>query len=225
MSSSKSIAAARARRSGEQQQQQQQQRPNTSIASAKAFNQQPMQQQPMQQQPMQQQPMQQQRPTASYGQPGGKISVSDAIGLTTIRLGKVEQFIQRLQEEGGLNSSFDLPDNSQLIDKSVITNIISRIDSLEKRDGTNMNDKIGKLENEIKSIRDLLNATKNSFDSYVQSNEKRFEDIDIAFVELEQHLVVNDEPIEHTIEIVNNNLDSSTQIIDNNVQLIIEENK
>ena len=44
MSSSKSIAAARARRSGEQQQQ----RPNTSIASAKAFN--PAQQFPPQQQ-------------------------------------------------------------------------------------------------------------------------------------------------------------------------------
>ena len=211
MSSSKSIAAARARRSGEQQQQQQ--RPNTSIASAKAFN--------PAQQPQQQQ-QQQQRPTASYGQPGGKISVSDAIGLTTIRLGKVEQFIQRFQEEGGLNSNFDLPDNSQLIDKSVITNIISRIDSLEKRDGTNMNEKIGKLENEIKSIRELLNATKNSFDSYVQSNEKRFEDIDTAFIELESHLVIHDE---NSDELVNNGLGTSSEIIDNNVQLIIEDNK
>jgi hypothetical protein len=213
MSSSKSIAAARARRSGEQQQQQQ--RPNTSIASAKAFNQQ-------QSMPQSSQQQQQQRPTASYGQPGGKISVSDAIGLTTIRLGKVEQFIQRLQEEGGLNSSFDLPDNSQLIDKSVITNIISRIDSLEKRDGTNMNEKIGKLENEIKSIRELLNATKNSFDSYVQSNEKRFEDIDTAFIELESHLVIHDE---NSDEVVNNGLGTSSEIIDNNVQLIIEDNK
>lgn len=212
MSSSKSIAAARARRSGEQQQQQQ--RPNTSIASAKAFNQQQSMPQSSQQQ--------QQRPTASYGQPGGKISVSDAIGLTTIRLGKVEQFIQRLQEEGGLNSNFDLPDNSQLIDKSVITNIISRIDSLEKRDGTNMNEKIGKLENEIKSIRELLNATKNSFDSYVQSNEKRFEDIDTAFIELESHLVIHDE---NSDELVNNGLGTSSEIIDNNVQLIIEDNK
>ena len=212
MSSSKSIAAARARRSGEQQQQQQ--RPNTSIASAKAFNQQQSMPQSSQQQ--------QQRPTATYGQPGGKISVSDAIGLTTIRLGKVEQFIQRLQEEGGLNSSFDLPDNSQLIDKSVITNIISRIDSLEKRDGTNMNEKIGKLENEIKSIRELLNATKNSFDSYVQSNEKRFEDIDTAFIELESHLVIHDE---NSDEVVNNVLGTSSEIIDNNVQLIIEDNK
>ena len=214
MSSSKSIAAARARRSGEQQQQQQ--RPNTSIASAKAFN--PAQQPQQQQQPMQQQ---QQRPTASYGQPGGKISISDAIGLTTIRLGKVEQFIQRIQEEGGLNTSYDIPDNAQLIDKSVITNIISRIDSLEKRGGTDINEKIGRLENEIRSIRELLNATKSNFDSYVQSNDKRFEDIDTAFVELEKNLAIHDE---HTDDI-NNNLDSSNQIIDNNVQLIIEENK
>lgn len=218
MSSSKSIAAARARRSGEQQQQQQQ-RPNTSIASAKAFNpQQPMSQQQQQQMPPQQQ--QQQRANTAYGQPGGKISISDAIGLTTIRLGKVEKFIQQLQEEGGLNSNFEIPDNAQLIDKSVIANIISRIDSLEKRDGTNMNEKIGRLETEIRSIRDLLNNTKSSFDTYVQSNEKRFEDIETAFVDLEQNLVVHDTP---TDEIVNNNLGTSTEISDNNVQLIIDE--
>jgi len=215
MSSSKSIAAARARRSGEQQQQQQQ-RPNTSIASAKAFN----QQQPMSQQQQQQMPPQQQRANTAYGQPGGKISISDAIGLTTIRLGKVEKFIQQLQEEGGLNSNFEIPDNAQLIDKSVIANIISRIDSLEKRDGTNMNEKIGRLETEIRSIRDLLNNTKSSFDTYVQSNEKRFEDIETAFVDLEQNLVVHDTP---TDEIVDNNLGTSTEISDNNVQLIIDE--
>ena len=222
MSSSKSIAAARARRSGEQQQQQQQQRPNTSIASAKAFNQQqPMSQQPMsQQQQMPPQQQQQQRANTAYGQPGGKISISDAIGLTTIRLGKVEQLVQRLQEEGGLGNNFDIPDNAQLIDKSVITNIISRIDSLEKRDGINMNEKFGRLETEIRSIRDLLNNTKSSFDSYVQSNEKRFEDIETAFVELEQNLVINDSP---TDEIVDNNLGTSTEISDNNVQLIIDE--
>jgi len=215
MSSSKSIAAARARRSGEQQQQQQQ-RPNTSIASAKAFN----QQQPMSQQQQQQMPPQQQRANTAYGQPGGKISISDAIGLTTIRLGKVEKFIQQLQEEGGLNSNFEIPDNAQLIDKSVIANIISRIDSLEKRDGTNMNEKIGRLETEIRSIRDLLNNTKSSFDTYVQSNEKRFEDIETAFVDLEQNLVVHDTP---TDEIVDNNLGTSTEISDNNVQLITDE--
>lgn len=215
MSSSKSIAAARARRSGEQQQQ----RPNTSIASAKAFNpqQQPMQQQ---QQPMQQQQSTQQRQPLGYGQPGGKISISDAIGLTTIRLGKVEQIIQRLQEEGGFNNNFELPDNAQLIDKSVITNIISRIDSLEKRDGSNMNEKISKIENDIRSIRELLNATKNNFDCYVQSNEKRFEDIETAFVDLEQNLVIHETP---TDEIINNNLGSLSEIIDSNVQLIIEE--
>ena len=211
MSSSKSIAAARARRSGEQQQQQQQ-RPNTSIASAKAFN---------PQQPMSQQQQMPQRPPLTYGQPGGKISISDAIGLTTIRLGKVEQFIQHLQEEGGLNNNFDIPDNAQLIDKSVITNIISRIDSLEKRDGTNMNEKIGRLETEIKSIRELLNATKTNFDSYVQSNEKRFEDIDTAFVELEQNMVINDEQLGKTTI----SLEDSTEISDNNVQLIIDDSK
>ena len=174
----------------------------------------------------QQMPQQQQRPGSGpmpvgYGQPGGKISISDAIGLTTIRLGKVEQFIQRLQEEGGLNNSFDIPDNAQLIDKSVITNIISRIDSLEKRDGANMNEKIGRIENEIRSIRELLNATKSNFDSYVQSNDKRFEDVEVAFVELEKGLIIHDEDVSE----MPNNLEGSSIVLDNNVKLIIDDNK
>jgi hypothetical protein len=195
MSSSKSIAAARARRSGEQQQQQNQ-RPNTSIASTKNFAQPPHQTGPSQQK------------TLNLANPGGKISVSDAIGLTTIRLGKVEQFIQHLQEEGGYNSNFAIPDNAQLIDKSVITNIISRIDSLEKKDISVFNEKISKLENEIKNIKELITTTKSSLDNYIVSNEKRFDDIDAAFVELE-----NNQP----------HLENSTQLNENNVELNFEE--
>jgi hypothetical protein len=116
MSSSRSIAAARNRRAsgGEQPPLNQgRPRPNTSIGSQPAFAQQQQQfQQPnrrivsQQQQPQQQQQQskqqQQQRNFKSGQTPGSvpialnKISISDAIGLITIRLGRVEQFIQNL---------------------------------------------------------------------------------------------------------------------------------
>ena len=201
MSSSKSIAAARARRSAEPPQQQSQ-RPGTSIGSAKAFSQ-------------QQQPPQQQ----NYSQPGGKISISDAIGLITIRLGRVELYLNQIHEEGGINMNSNIPDNAQLVDKSVITNIISRIDSVEKRDNTNI---ASKLEKEIKEIKDLLANTIFKFDEYVANNEKRFNDIDMAFVELEKGLVVSSDNDELNNTIISDNL---SDLNSSNIQLIIEENK
>jgi hypothetical protein len=214
MSSSKSIAAARARRSGEQQQQQHQvQRPGTSIGSAKAFNQQPQQNQ---------QPPQNQQLSQNYAQPGGKISISDAIGLITIRLGRAEQFLQHIQEEGGFNGGSGIPDNAQLIDKSVITNIISRIDSVEKRDSS---DKFSKLEKEIKEIKDSLSNTMQKFNSFVSENEKRFDDFEAAFIELEKNLLV---PTDTNTNIELNNIvltNNETEIISNNIQLNIEENQ
>ena len=207
MSSSKSIAAARARRSAEPPQQQQAQRPGTSISSAKAFSQQ-------QQQPPQKPPQQQ-----NYSQPGGKISISDAIGLITIRLGRVELYLNQNHEEGGINMNSNIPDNAQLVDKSVITNIISRIDSVEKRDNTNI---ASKLEKEIKEIKDLLANTIFKFDEYVANNEKRFNDIDMAFVELEKGLVVSSDNDELNNTIISDNL---TDLNSSNIQLIIEENK
>ena len=206
MSSSKSIAAARARRSAEPPQQQAQ-RPGTSISSAKAFSQQ-------QQQPPQKPPQQQ-----NYSQPGGKISISDAIGLITIRLGRVELYLNQNHEEGGINMNSNIPDNAQLVDKSVITNIISRIDSVEKRDNTNV---ANKLEKEIKEIKDLLANTIFKFDEYVANNEKRFNDIDMAFVELEKGLVVSSDNDELNNTIISDNL---TDLNSSNIQLIIEENK
>ena len=126
MSSSRSIAAARNRRSGETsvkpmqaQQQRQQQRPVTSIPSQSAFANSNMN------------PNMQQynnrnintsnnasnnisnnmtnnrnigipnEPKSSNGLPFSKLSVSDAIGLVTLRLGRVEQFIIDTQEDGG----------------------------------------------------------------------------------------------------------------------------
>lgn len=139
MSSLKSLAAAKNRRSNEPQQQPIS-RPGTSIASHAAFAQHHQQQQyqggrgPMQQQQQQrhfQQEQIQQQP--SNGLPFTKLTVSDAIGLITLRLGKVEQFLIDTQQEGGNHVASAIPDNMKLIDNSVLTSMINRLDSLEKK--------------------------------------------------------------------------------------------
>jgi len=97
------------------------------------------QQQPMrgQQQPMrgqqQQQQMQQQQPMQNP-----KMSVSDAIGLITLRLGRVETFIQKLpplDQIGAMNSSAEtgeIGENMRVVDEAVFTNIVARLDKLEQ---------------------------------------------------------------------------------------------
>ena len=58
-----------------------------------------------------------------------KLSISDAIGLITLRLGRVEQIIQNMPVDGALNN---LDENVRIVDDVVITNIVQRLDALEK---------------------------------------------------------------------------------------------
>ena len=131
MSSSRSIAAARNRRASDAPPtpQPQQMRPNTSINSAISLKQQ-QQPQPQQQQmrgkPPPPPPQQQQQ------QPFNKISVSDAIGLITLRLGKIEQYIIDTQNETDAPSMDQLPANTRLVDNSVLLSVVERLEKLEQ---------------------------------------------------------------------------------------------
>lgn len=139
--SSRSLAAARSRRTGESQPPVSGNRPGTSINSHAAFvpqipsnnvriskssvNNQPHLQQPYP-------PQQVQNPPSQNKLPFTKLSVSDAVGLITLRLGRVEQWIIETEHEKTEEMSpMNLPENAKIIDNSVFTNIISRLDSLE----------------------------------------------------------------------------------------------
>lgn len=224
MSSSRSIAAARNRRAIEQQQPNliQRSRPNTSIASQPAFSQsQPNQQQ---QQQYQYQQQQQKRNNVNQNQnvkssrnfqsgsaPGSipvavnKISVSDAIGLITIRLGRVEQFMQSLDEQGLLNNSLtgsgDGDGNKSFQNREMIDNLIERIYSLENKpapapapiqvtqDNTlvnNLKNTIVDLEREMVVLKDILKNQMNKLDNWMIDTDNKFSDIENAFVEMEK---------------------------------------
>lgn len=172
-SSSRSIAAARQRRSGEIVQ-----KPQAPPQNFKQnIGQKPQQQQQgvNKMQGQVQAPAQMQRP---------KLSIGDAIGLVTLRLGRVEEFMIRAQHsEGGLNlGGSTIPENSQLIDKSVFTNMISRLDSLEKKDS---NKQLAALESELRSTKDLLITLMGKFEKFSKETDEKFADFDCAISEIE----------------------------------------
>jgi hypothetical protein len=64
-------------------------------------------------------------------QPAPKLSISDAIALITLRLGRVEQIVQNMPVDGQNNLAAD-GENIRIIDNDVFENIVQRLDSLEK---------------------------------------------------------------------------------------------
>ena len=178
--SSRSLAAARARRAGENAPPVSGNRPVTSIGSQAAFaqpmpphpnnvrtaramqpppqaNQFARQPPPQYQQFYEQQQQQQQQ--SQNGIPFQKLSISDAIGLITLRLGRVEQWILETDDEtqskhNNSSNSMEIPDNHKVIDNSVLSSIINRLDSLEKNMGpsSSSSDEFNKLNEEVKLL-------------------------------------------------------------------------
>jgi len=198
MSSSRSIAAARNRRSGDTSQQQQQQinRPGTSIASQAALQGGGSNRRLQSQQT--QQPLQQ--PQQAAPQQRVKLSISDAIGLITLRLGRVEQILID-QEGAALNgSSLSIPDGTQLVDKSVFNSIINRLEAAESKGKTitSYEETIQRLEKELKELRE-------THLKHEAAVKKSFEDVDAAFVDLESQVQLHGvEPaqVDTTVDVV-----------------------
>ena len=152
MSSSKSVAAARNRRTEAPPPPPQYKNvkptgPITSIntAGGAGFNaraQPPpqQQQQQYQQQPQyQQQQHQYQQQQPQYQQQDqaipSKVTIANAIGLLTVRIARLEQFVHRynLEQSGSQPKQGNATDNVEArLDDSILRNIVSRLDNLEK---------------------------------------------------------------------------------------------
>ena len=175
MSSSRSIAAARNRRAGEQAPTS---RPGTSIAAQPAFS---------QQQGKRSVTAQNSTPNVPVTNNNAKLTISDAIGLITLRLGRVEQIIMEAEHNGVFSIGSSVPDGTNLVDKSVINSIVNRLDSLEKKEKeSSSNQQTNKLESEIRDIKDLLMSQMVKYEKFTLETNKRFDDVDEAFVELEK---------------------------------------
>ena len=123
------------------------------------------------------------------GLPFSKLTVSDAVGLITLRLGKVEQHLIDMQnEDGNTNTSFTTSDDTtKSLDNSVITTIVNRLDALEKKDIH--------TQSVIKNIHDEIASIKKNLDKVSEMNSKiehnmsvKFDEIDMGFVEIEKSI-------------------------------------
>ena len=92
------------------------------------------------------------RMPSQNGMPFSKLSISDAIGLITIRLGRVEQWMIDTDHENTMNETNNstqnnngIPQNHTIIDTSVLTSIINRLNSLEKNNSNSSSDKVTNL--------------------------------------------------------------------------------
>ena len=92
-----------------------------------------------------------------------KLSVSDAFALVTLRLGRVELIINKLQSEGILDAnnninSVNLGNNNSNFDDTILQNIITRLDGLDKK--TVSNDLNQKLQSQYNVLSEDVKQTK-----------------------------------------------------------------
>ena len=196
-----------------QQQYQQQQQPYQQ-------QQQPYQQQ-QQQQPYQQQ-QQQQQPKQQQPMPFTKLSVSDAVGLITLRLGRVEQWIietnhENEQEDQRISNDISgIPENHKVIDTSVLTSIVNRLDSLETTtsligDVKTMTDQIKRISDDVSKhtnelsknteaifrfnrelveTKDILKSFMIKYDLFTADIATNFSDYESALTDIEKRLPI-----------------------------------
>ena len=161
--SSRSIASVRQKRAGDPPM------PNQKMgATLQRQPQRPPQRNPPQLQ-HQQQHQQQQQQHQPQEQQRNKISISDAIGLITIRLGRLEQYIQQTQDDSPMSLQKLDP-----IDKTLMNNITSRLESIEKREPS---DKTSKMEQELRDVKDLLMLHIMKFEKFVLETQEKITDL------------------------------------------------
>ena len=214
--SSRSLAAARARRAGENAPPVSGNRPGTSIGSGAAFAnqnyQQPTNIRTSRPGSGQQQQESQQQPQNKLG--FNKLSISDAIGLITLRLGRVEQYIIETEHEKDINGDNNGNSGSNSLDTTIFNNIINRIDTLEKKDGTpedvnklveqitrigdetskhtlaisKHTEQLFRFERELTETKDILKTFMLKYDNFTKETNDRFGDFEFALSEVEKNL-------------------------------------
>lgn len=110
-------------------------------------------------------PGQQPQMTAEQMQPK-PMSIQSAISLITLRLGRLETFMQKAENDNLTGEKNVINDGSRMVDGGVFTNIVSRLDALEKgRPATTSNqvtsnnqvsEEVSILKAEISQVKDLL---------------------------------------------------------------------
>jgi hypothetical protein len=220
-SSSRSIAAARQKRAGEQSQQpMNNSKPVTSISSQAAF---------AQQQQYQQQKLGQTIPVGSKNVRAAqnksqqnisnnssgnsnqtKMTVSNAIGLVTLRLGRLEQIIRELHEEGGMNFNTgenSIPSNMKMVSDEVFDNIVNRMNLLESKllNSKNTDNLLAKLDKDVNDMKGIVENVHNSLFNFISETNEKFTDVENALALIEENTQLCIESSNEMIEMNENN--------------------
>jgi hypothetical protein len=158
---------------------QQQQRIYQQQAQAQAQAQ--MQQAQMQQAQMQQAQMQQAQMQQAQGQgqmQQSKLSISDAIALTTLRLGRVENMVQSLQNNNSEKSGEGEIDSSLLVD---IQSRLNLLENWQKSTEKYLTQQVNENEN-------VSNITTHNIDAFYKNNDETINDLKNEIVSLKDEL-------------------------------------
>lgn len=135
--------------------------------------------------------------------PPGKLSISDAFSLVTLRLSRVEQHLQHLEENGNnviqpyseTNNSLDIP----------LSEMMNRLDILEQKfSAINNNVSIPKMESEIKVIKDLVITHMAKYEKKDMEMERKMAENDIKYNNLQL-------AFQEILEKYNSNTNSSSE--------------
>jgi len=105
-----------------------------------------------------------------------KLSISDAIGLITLRLGRVENIVHTIQTSPNDPTSIHEGENATLVDGQVFDNIVKRLEAIEQKQksqaqGPTQSIPANILQNlvtvdrftkEVKELRDMISASTSS---------------------------------------------------------------
>ena len=220
--SSRSLAAARARRAGENAPPVSGNRPGTSIGSSAAFapppapnvrvarGQQPYPPQQGYQQSQQAYPqsqqaypqsqayqqVQQSQQQSQNGLPFSKISVGDAIGLITLRLGRCEHWIIEQREPG---SAIDNEGVSKLAaDVAAMNEHLTKIVEEASKHSlltAKHTEQLFRFERELVETKDILKTFMLKYDQFASETNDKLGDYEYAISELEKNFPVAEEDV------------------------------
>ena len=137
--------------------------------------------------------------------PFNKISVSDAIALITLRLGRIEQYIIDMQGNTGSDNNRTV-DNNRAVDNSVLMGLLERIDKMDKRlDATDKrhNEYMDATDKRLEATDKRLEATDKRLNEYTDATDKRLNEyiestdklIDECIEERFKEKATTDEPV------------------------------
>lgn len=155
-----------------------------------------------------------------------KLSVSDAFALVTLRLGKVELFINKLQSEGILDANNNIVGEkinttSNNFDDTILQNIITRLDGLDKK--TISNDLNQKLQSQFNFLNDEVKETKNMMmrlQSFIMDISQKLN----GFISSQESINSNQESINEEFFDLRDNFENSNKVLLETVETIPDGN-